>query len=414
VKKKMICLLVCCLPVIAMCSPVSADSKVDFSGAFYLWAVSEQEDDHDPATDDDRSYFEQKLRVSGTYKANDNVSANLRADYSDGVWGDDFTTSPGWAEASEDQSIEVERAYVTLKRGIFSADVGQHWSGTANYILWDSQSTGVTVKFDLPVDIALHYSKVDEKGGLEDKDETQDTDFYAANFAYSSDAFATNLTYAALDDQTDNDVSPWAIGLQTTTKLGPVGLNVEVDQFGGSDGANDVIGTQAYLDANLAPSKAISCGLRVLYAMGTDDPNETQVSHISAWVESFLPFGTEGPMWGWPYTQSTHPVGYPIKFKTDFDPAGANGGVVAFSPYIIFKATENLTLRAKVAHLTPQEDANTQLDDIFTGFAQVDWTVPMLPGTTLSAAYIYDKPSYKDATPDDANTALVGQLMVDF
>lgn len=427
--EKLICYLACCSLVLVIAAAVAADEKVDFSGAYYLWAISETDRDHDSDKDDDLDYLEQKLRVLVAYKANDKVSVHMRADYSDGVWGDDFSSwddYPGWAEAKEDNEIEVDRAYVSLKHGIFSANIGQHWSGSANYILWDAQSTGATVKIKLPVDITLHYSKLDENDYLVDEKDfmidtdddgvadtsvdTRDQDFYAANIGYSSDAFSANLTFAMINDNTAADVSPWAVGLQVTKKLGPVGLNAEVDQFGGSQGELDVVGTQLYLDATVAQNNTLSYGLRLLYAAGSDDiANEVQYQHIAASVESFQPFGTEGPMWGWPY-----PQGYPLGFKEHFDPANASAGVLAFNPYIVFKATDNVTLRAKIAHLTVQEDDNTNLDNVLIGLVQLDWAMPWFPNTTLSAAYIYDQPDYNDNTADDTHNSVLGQLLVEF
>ncbi len=424
--KKMFALLMCCaLLMVTGVVATYADDRVDFSGVYRGWATSEWDRDYDSDLDDDQHYFSQQLRISASFKANDKVSAHMRVDYSEGVWGQDFNDYDGWASTKEDNEVNLDRAYVVLNHGIFTATVGQQWSGVGNYILWDSQTTGVNVEIRLPVVISLHYAKMDEKySELDDPEvwidtdddgelelvDTRDVDFYAANFDYTSDAFGINLTFATRQDQSDADLSPWAIGLQGTTQLGPVGLNVEVDQFGGSHGDLDVVGTQFFMDANIAQSDALSYGLRILYAPGTDDTdNEIQYNHINAGAETFTPFGTEGAMLYWPY-----PQGYAIGYKLFFDPADASAGVLGFNPYISYKATEAVTLYGKIAHLTVQEDDNTNLDTQLIGLVQVDWAMPWFPDTTLSAAYIYDQPSYDDDTADDIHSSLLGQLNVVF
>jgi len=419
--KKLSLLLTCCSFMIVISTGVAfADtdgSKVDFSGVYRAWATSETDRDYDSDTDDDRNYFSQQMRINADYTVNDNVSAHLRMDYSDGVWGRDFNDYAGWASTKEDNEIDVDRAYISLNQGIFSATVGQHWSGSANYILWDSQTTGVTIDVKLPVVVTLHYSKMDEKDSEIDESDfegqdTRDIDFYATNLGYSSDAFGVNLTLAMRSDDSADDKSPWAVGLQATSQFGPVGLNCEVDQFGGSDksdGDKDVVGTQLFLDANIAQNDALSYGLRFLYAPGTDDTeNEVQYQQINAGAESFTPFGTEGAMLYWPY-----PQGYAIGYKLFFDPAGASAGVMGFNPYISYKIN-TVTLYGKVAHLTVQQDDNTNLDSQLIGLVQTDWAMPWFPGATLSAAYIYDQPSYDDSTADDPHSSLIGQLAVNF
>lgn len=408
--RKLISTLICCSFLVTSGAVVAyADDKFNYSVEYRVWAISEKDRDYDSDADDDRDYFSQLLRVCLGYSLNEYVSVHTRMDYSEGVWGQDFNDWYGWASTKEDNEIGVDRVYVDLKRSIFSATIGQHWSGSANYILWDSQTTGATVAINTPVAMTLHYSKMDEGDNVID-DIGKDIDFYAANIDYSSDAFGVNVTFATRQDDSDADESPWAVGLQATAKLGFLGLNAEVDQFGGSKGEMDVVGTQAFLDAKITQSNALSYGLRVLWANGTDDTeNEVQYNQINAGAETFSPFGTEGAMIWWPY-----PQGYAIRYKGFFDPAGASAGVLAFNPYISYMAANGITLYAKIAHLTVQEQDNTNLDSQLIGLAQVDWALPWFPGTTLSAAYIYDQPSYDDDTADDAHSSMIGQLKVAF
>lgn len=418
-----------------MAAPAFSADKFNLSGEWRTWFITDNDKDRDSDTEDDEAYVNQRLRVGINFNPNENVMARLTVDYGEGTWGKNNYDWNGWNTADEDTETEVVHAFVGLNKGIFSAKVGQFWNGTANYILWDQIGRGVQIDLALPVTIKLNYTKANEGGTRLDTpvpddpttpsvDESlvgEDIDFYGLNLGYSSGAFGVNLTAATRQDNSEADVSPWAVGLQLTTKLGPLGVNFEVDQFGGSHGTKDVVGTQAYLDLSAAPTKAIKCGLRAVYATGTDNrADEIQYHSIQAGAESFQPFGIEGAMMYWPYA-AAYPFGTNTwaegsgpsgDFAGVFDPAGVSAGSIGFSPYISYAAVDVLTLYGKVAYAKPQEDTNTNLDSKLAVMVNADYVI--FGNTTLSAGYIYSKPEFDDDTPNDPRQTLVAQLKVTF
>lgn len=410
-------------PVAAMDKAAAMEKmdKFDLSGEWRAWAISDKNRDRDSNTDDDESYFNQRFRLGVDFNPNENVMGRLTIDYGEGTWGLNDHDWNGWATADEDSEMELVHAFVQLNKGIFTAKVGQFWNGTANYILWDQIGRGVELDFATPVAIKLNYTKANENTNRYDFASYEDTDFYGVSLDYSLDKFAFNLTAATRQDSSDADQSPWAVGLQVTSSLGPISLNFEVDQFGGSHSDKDVIGTQAYLDLSAAPAKSVKCGVRAVYAIGTDDrDNEIQYHSIQAGAESFQPFGIEGALMYWPYAaaypfgtntyaEGSGPAG---DFAGVFDPAGTSAGSLGFSPYISYAATNNLTVYGKIAYAVPQEDANTNLDSKLAVIVSADYVV--FGNTTLSVGYIYSKPEFDDDTPDEARETIVAQLKVDF
>ncbi len=430
--------IVVLLVLFGMAWPAAAADKFNLSGEWRAWAVSDKDRDRDSGTEDDQSYFNQRFRLGVNFNPNENVMSRLTIDYGEGTWGENDHDWHGWMTADEDTEMELVHAFVKMNSGIFTAKVGQFWNGTANYILWDQIGRGVELDFATPVAIKLNYTKANEGAGEntvgpkgDDTDDdpatvdfdenNKDVDFYGLNVGYSSDSFGINLTAATRQDDSLKDISPWAVGLQLTTKIGPLGINFEVDQFDGSHGDKDVVGTQAYLDLSAAPTKAIKTGIRAVYAAGTDDrTNEIQYHSIQAGAESFQPFGIEGALMYWPYVaaypfgtntyaEGSGPAG---DYAGVFDPAGASAGSLGVSPYISYTAANNLTVYGKIAYAVPQEDANTNLDSKLAVIVNADYVV--FGNTTLSAGYIYSKPEFDDDTPDDARETIVGQLKIVF
>lgn len=433
--KKGFGIVVCVVFLFGMAGQAVAAEKFNLSGEWRSWFIADNDKDRNSDTEDDEAYVNQRFRLGINFTPNDNTMARLTVDYGEGTWGLNNPDWNGWNTADENTETEVVHAFVKLNKGIISAQVGQFWNGTANYIIWDQIGRGVEIDLALPVSIKLNYTKANEGGtridspvpddqATPDVDESlagEDIDFYGLNLGYSSDAFGVNLTGATRQDNGDADISPWAVGLQFTTKLGPVGLNFEVDQFGGSHGTKDVVGTQAYLDISASPTETIKCGIRAVYATGTDDrTNEIQYHSIQAGAESFQPFGIEGAMMYWPYAaaypfgtntwaEGSGPTG---DFAGVFDPAGTSSGSIGFSPYISFAVTDTLTFYGKVAYATPQEDDNTNLDSKLAVIINADYAI--FANTTLSAAYIYSQPEFDDNSPDDPRETMVAQLKLAF
>jgi hypothetical protein len=109
-------------------------------------------------------------------------------------------------------------------------------------------------------------------------------------------------------------------------------------------------------------------------------------------------------------------------FMADYQPTpgkihdftGDSAGVVGFSIYAKFSPMEKITLWGQLAYLEPEEDANTEIDDMTVVNLSASWE--FVDNTTLAALYSTTLPSV-DNTPgatDDAATRLGARLQIKF
>jgi len=405
--KKFFVILMAVMFVAGFVGQVYAEDRLSLSGQFRARAWHTE-----AAGVDNNDYFDQRLRVGGTIKANDNVSVSFRMDLSEGVWGRDFDLGTGgWADASENNEIGLDRAYIDFTTGIASVRVGQYWNGAGINYIWDHQATGVRINLDLPVKVMLEYAKMDEKGATTDEADlgTQDDDFFGINLGFGAEAVSGNVLFATLKDASDNDDSPWAIGLQVTANLGVITLNGELDYFGGSLGDNvDYVGTQLFLDAGAKVTDNATVGAMFLYAMGTDENDEIQRTAITAGGESFTPLGFRGDL-----IYDFYPVGSLYGgLGGQFNPGGNSSGVVGGALYCDFNVIDALTLHAVVGYVTPEEDDNTVLDNATSVTLELNYQ--LMDNVRLSAGYGTCMPDYTDNTDDDPTIVALGQLAISY
>jgi hypothetical protein len=375
------------------------------------------------AESDDQAYFDQRLRIGGKIDVAEGVAGHFRMDLSEGAWGDGFDLgSGGWADASENNEIGLDRAYMTFTKDMVSVKAGQYYSGAGMYHVWDHQATGFVVNLDLPVKVMLEYAKLDEGGALTDEEDgiaavppatdptsSEDTNFMGLNVGFGTDAFSANAFYATLREEEEDGETPYVLGLQGTTTLGMVNLNGELNLFGGEVDADcDYVGTQLYLDGNAAVTDAFTVGVTLLYAMGTDADDEVQRTAITAGGETFDPLGYRGDLMWYFYPAGSAYGGT----GGAFDPAGSSGGVVGGAIYADFSVMESLVLHARVGSLSPQEDANTELSSLMAYAVSADYQ--LMDGVKLNAGYAASTPSYDDDTDDETTTNLVGQIQIGF
>ena len=451
-KKSIVCILICIL--FALTLPLTTfamelvDGKLTVNGDIRAWATSVKNRDFnsDSANDDDMSWFAQKFRLYTIYTVNDNVSVHFRMDYTDGVWGNDFDNwNEGWADADEDAELEVDRAFMLFKKGNITAAVGQHWNGAGpNYILWDQQSTGITLDFALPVNVKLSYSKIDEGSAWTDSDNitvdldgdgipesgSEDVDFLGLSLNYNIGNSALYATFAMREDHSDADLSPWGIGIAGTTKLGKLSLNLEIDHFGGNHGELDVVGTQCFADIGLTINDQLTGGLIGVFATGTDDTeNEIQYNSVSAGAWSFDPFDWEGAMrWNYPpllfgakgqfdmLAQLANPVPG-LDLVNGYDPdspwGGNSTGSRGICPYVRYRPNADWFVYGKVIYQEPNQEENTVIDSLLGLTAGMDYTF-FNNSTTFSLGLMCVKPEFENNLNDDTLITAMSQIQVKF
>lgn len=380
-------------------APAYADDRVALSGSlrFQGWDISGSDGS-------DASYYTQRLRLDTRINIADDVSVRFRADYGDGVWGHNYVSDldagvrprGSYSNSPDDYNhrytIDVDYSYLSINKEMWALSVGQQFMGLGHLTeVIDSIVTGAILTIKLPVEVSLRYGKIDENGNTNDDDDYEDTDLYAINFAYAADAFNLNLYGATIDDGSVDEYSPIMYGISAATGFGIVDIIAELDFATGDtdNGATDFMGTQFYLSGTAKINEAFNLGAEILYALGTDDADEVQLTNLGNWGWTFAPMSNNTPLAGdWSYAVGANP----------FDPTGDSAGVQGITLYTDYKVMDGMSLGAKVGYFTPEEDDATTIDDI-TSFNV--WASYMLAtNTEFAIAYFYN-----DVDDDDPATA---------
>ncbi len=387
-------------------APAYADDRVSLSGSMRVRAW-----DTDYADGSDASWWDQRFRIKTTINVADDVKAVMRADYGDAKWGtSDYTTNYNNGlvtrpRGSSDKTIDLDRAYLQINKEMWQLTAGQQFIGLGINEVLDANLTGVKLVLNLPVKVSLIYGKANENGDRNDDGDNDDTDLYAINLGYDTDAFSSNFFAATIDDGSAVEDSATMFGFNGNATLGMVNLTTELAFATGDtdDGDIDYVGTQFYLKADANLSDAFSVGAELLYALGTDDPDEEQLSYLSDWA-TFTPTANNTPFDAdWSAFEVAN-GGY----WQPFDPTDSNAGVQGITLFAKYNVLDALSLGGQVGYFEPEEDDNTETDDITTFNV---WASYMLAtNTEFAVAYLYS--DYDNL--DDEYTTLVARLQVNF
>jgi hypothetical protein len=403
--KKLLIALLAIMFVASLFTVAAAEDKLSISGTMRVRALDAENysdwDDSNPA--DELSYYDQRLRLSGTFKANDAVSAHFRFDFAEDSWGSDNWGGSRYDEVSE---FQVDRAYMQIVQDLYTLKAGQLFFSTGqNYIVYDNNTTGITATIKTPVIIDLHYSKISENGANTDEGLTEDADAYVIQGTFKAESFSVGAFYALIDDKSD-DTGPEAFGVFGSMALGPVNLMAEIDSFGGDQSATvEYVGTQFWLNAEWKMDKLILGGNLLYAAAESDDGTEQQISGMNnwgAWQPSTYSAFTEDFMAG------PHKGG-----AEDFNFTGEGAGNVGGTIYVKFSPMEKVQLWGMLAYFTPEDDAVTTTDDMT--IANLSAQYEFVDGATIAAMYSTSLLSTdSSATSDDAASQIMAKLQVKF
>ncbi len=391
----------------AVASDFSAGGQARFEAVSY----------EPPLGAEDRDYFDQRYRVAFTWKVNDNVTTQLRADFAEFQWGDGYRPEAG------NDTVMVDRAWAKINQGALSLTVGQQAGGLGHGLIWSDQFQGVIAGVDLaPIAITLLYSKESEGGAataavpanasagtpagnvLTDDGANDDTDIYGAQVSFTNDMFSGGLIYAYWDNEpADADAS--GFGAFFTIPVANFTIKGAVAGFSGDTGTagSDFDGTQFFLSAETALTEALKCELIFVWADDVDAA-DTQLTALQDDM-MFHPLDFGGAL---AYNN------YPHVYATNiFDIGGGGGGVVGIIGGVQYAATEALTFYGKLAYAEPNDDNTTTLDSAFFAIGSVDWV--WVPSVTVSAGIAYYAPDFDTAAlDDDASVMTTLQLTVAF
>jgi len=407
--KKLAIALLAVVSVAMFIAPSFADDRVSLYGSFRVRAW-----DNNYLNGDETSNIDQRFRIGTRINVADDVYVEMRADYGEGSWGLNY--GPGYVvrpRTGDSSELDIDRGFLNIDKEMWSLRVGQQFLALGVSEVLDANATAAKLVLKLPVQVSLIYGKASENGSLNDDGANEDTDFYAMNLSYDTDAFSSNLYAVTQDDGTATDDSRTMFGFNGNAKLGMVDLTAELDfatgDYNDAVGNNiDYMGTQFYLKGSANLTDAFSMGAELLYALGTDDANEVQLTNICDWA-SFVPMSSNTP-----FDADVTAFDSNVNWFSPFDPTGDSAGVQGITLFGAFKVMDGLSLGAKVGYFTPEEDSVTDVDDI-TSFNV--WASYMLAtNTELALAYFYSDYDEDGATPmfTEEQEIMVARLQVNF
>jgi hypothetical protein len=345
------------------------------------------------------------MRVQAKIKASDNAYVVIRTDMGDGKWGISPGFGPGGISrpGNDGSRIDFDRLYGVYESGMFQLTVGQQYLGLGVSEVLDANMPAVKVRLNFDgFAPSFIWGKVDENGSTNDDNANEDTDLYAVNLSFGVGGFDANV-YGAMIDDDSADVEKWVVGLHGAGSIGMLNLVTELDVLGGEKtAAVDWEGVQFYLSADANLSDAFKLGGEFFYAAGYDDVDEAQAVDLVDWgsftvADTNAPFGTD------------------IVFVQNgpFDFTGDGAGVIGASLFGSYKVMDALTLGAKLAYLTPEEDDATLVDSVTSYTVWANYALGS--NTSVALGYNLADPDKEAADPnDEAKQTLYARFLIKF
>jgi hypothetical protein len=351
----------------------------------------------------EKEYWDQRFRLGATFSATEGVSAHLRLDFNENAWG-----NQDWSGSRSvgDNELQVDRAYLQIDQERYKVKAGQLYAGLGGISAYDNNQYGILldVKDIGPTTLTFGFLKLDEDQtaagtDLTDDSPFEDLDHYIANVAFASGAFSLNVFTALQMDDTAAADEPSMVGANLKTSLGKIALFAELDTFTGDSASVDYIGTQLYVNAEMKFGDAITGGLDLVYAEGTDDTGETQLTQL----------GDNFSDWT---LMDRGPFQADITDFDDMDPAGDSAGSMGGGVYVDFSAMEGLLIQASIFNYSmPEDGTDLNVVDSVLGF-NLGLSYDLAKNATLAAQYnTYD---FDDDADTDAVDTIVARLQVKF
>ena len=399
-----------------MADAAIADERLKLSGSMRVRGWMTDDFDYDSRVDDEENFWDQRFRLAAAIQASEHVSGHLRFDFAEDFWGSDNWGGSRYGESSE---LQVDRAYLQIADDWFTFRAGQQYLGLGQSIVYDNNGTGLMMMFKLPVTITLGYTKEDEGGSKTDRNsptstalDTEDTDHYFAQVGWASDMWSVDAYYAAqLDDSPASD-EPSVFGAVVKANLGMFNIGLEGSFFGGEVGTGaskvDYVGTQFWGEITANLTEQLKLGVDLIYAKGTDDPTESQITFLSDFgsfvLEDRGPFQTDISTLGADTVFDVGSVGATLGGED-------HQGSVGAGLFADFAFMEGLMLHGQFMYLTAQEDnrAIGQVVDSITIF-NIGAEYEIMPKATVAAQYHHLSPDLVSGISPDADEATAAVL----
>ncbi|WP_419663884.1 uncharacterized protein Dvar_41170 [Desulfosarcina variabilis str. Montpellier] len=438
--------------VVAMTVPAAAEPNLSIKGEYVVQGFhaegvfSQNQGLAETLDEDELDYVYQRFRLAPTFKASDNVSAHLRFDFAEGMWGhdQDFDTNRAGDTSTnnDDSEIQVDRAYVDVDTTWLRVRAGLQFFPVGQTQVFRDNEPGLQfdIKTGTPFGIRLGWIKAWEGIGSgtdstrlfslrDETPETKDQDRYLAVLGWKSDTFAANIFGVKQSDSGhgatpngtgfdyNNQEEPHVFGLRVRMDLGALAVHGEVAQFGGeltyeeTDTTVDYTGTQVNVNGMFNISDALKVGLDLFYSSAAGD-NEKKITSMGN------PFASydirNGGSMGW--DTETYGRANGFLFSSVIPPGPLPGDV--FDPYLqgtgskgagvgaMYTMFEKLSLIGQFHYMVADDDDLTGVTGEFEkGYNLLAAAVyPIAPKTTLHATYQRVDASFMDdIDPDPSN-----------
>ncbi len=432
------------LLVLAFVTPAVADSKLSVSGEYDVASytadnVSAQNlspqgvDDLGDA--DALSFLRQRFRVQTRFRPSDKVSATLRADFAEGIFGQD----QGFAavRASDASELQIDRAYVDVNPGLVRIQAGLQFIWLGQSQVFRDNQPGIQIDIKTPVNIRLGYVKVNEGIGVatalsDDGDENKDTDRYFIDLGYRFGETSINAFYWMQTDGGTGDSDgdgivdnfedePTLFGVYVRSKMGALSWHAELASFGGDNGnGSDYAGTQVNFNGRYKVSDALTVSADLFYS-NSADADEIKLVRVGN------PFAAYDIKWGeaMGWGSITHyrtlapiftsgPPGGPLPGGV-FDPYSTGSGSIGGGIGAKFLPADKWHLIGQLHYMTAEDNDRGITNDFDSAYhILLVAGYHLTPSTTLSALYELTDASFTDDVDPDPSTIYALRLHVDF
>jgi hypothetical protein len=310
--------------------------------------------------------------------------------------------------------FQLDRSYVRIDKEMFTFNVGQQFMALGKSFIWEANQFGANLRVKLPVDLYGQWAKIDENGANTDEsfNNSEDVDFWGAQAIYKQETWSVGILGAGINDSSDTDDSPYAVGVFGDITFGALMLQGEFDYFDGdAPGGGDYFGSQIWIGGKYTVTPAFWLGLDGWFAASTSNPNKTQITSFSA--NQSVNFDDIGPLLAEivPLRGIAGAVGGTTSARAELDPAGTNSGAIGGVLSAGYRIIEPLNLQASLLYVTPESTSNTILNNAFVGniFLNYDW----YENTQVAAGYVYTGID-TDGESTDGSNILVLRLQLKF
>lgn len=373
--KKLVIMGVALSLVLSMVQMTTADDRLKLFGEARIRAFDVDNDANSARTANDRyvdgfsndaRYVDSRLRFGMAISVTEGVTANLRMDlHDDNVWGGDGKNTQAdifGRPKTVDKAINIDRMYIQVDNDLLRFQGGQIFQPFGPYHVesaYAPQNIGMALRLKFPVQIDLNYFKLDERDGtFDDTDDEKDIDLYAMQLQYKSDLFTIGTYGGAITDDSDKKYTPSVAGFWGQTSIGMLNLTATIDTFGGTkDTETDYMGTQAYLNGEVAAAGTLNIGLNLYYALAAEeDGSEEQLTSLPEKFGGFEPHE---------YGLQTLDDGLnPCGNNTPFDLERVGAGTVGFDIYANITIMEKITLAAQAGYAVPEDKDSASNPDL--------------------------------------------------